>query len=230
MCTPACLNFIKHSVLESDVRGQRVMEVGALDVNGNSRPIIEALGPREYVGVDITAGPGVDLVCDAGNVVECFGEGSFDGVISTEMLEHVRDWRAVVSNLKRIVRPGGIIMITTRSKGFNLHGYPYDFWRYEPTDLEVIFADCDIERLEQDVPQSPGVFIKARRRANPELDLSGYALYNVLRRRRALDVSAVEAGAVELALKSWTSIETYLPSQVRDAVRNASHKWARLGR
>lgn len=79
-----------------------------------------------------------------------FGNESFDVVISTEMLEHVLNWRLVVSNIKGVVKPGGYIYITTRSKGFGFHSWPYDYWRYELPDIENIFGDYHIVSLLRD--------------------------------------------------------------------------------
>ena len=109
------------------------------------------------------AGQRVDVVVDAAALVERFGPASFDVVLTTEMLEHVRNWPVVISNLKQVLRPGGVLLVTTRSIGFHYHGWPYDFWRYEPEDMRVIFGDMDIEVLESD-PEAPGVFMLARQR------------------------------------------------------------------
>jgi len=84
--------------------------------------------------------PGVNVICDAEHLVEHFGSDAFDVIVSTEMLEHTRNWREVVTNLKRVTKPNGIIVLTTRSPGFPLHGYPYDFWRYDQSDMRVIFG------------------------------------------------------------------------------------------
>lgn len=43
---------------------------------------IVALGPAEYVGIDIRPGPGVDVLCEAGDLVERFGGNAFD-LVST---------------------------------------------------------------------------------------------------------------------------------------------------
>lgn len=98
----------------------------------------------------------MDVVCEAERLVERFGTEAFDAVITTELIEHVRDWRLVVSNLKNVCRPGGIIIVTTRSKGYGYHAAPYDFWRYELSDMENIFSDCEILLLEKDLEEPGG--------------------------------------------------------------------------
>jgi hypothetical protein len=91
---------------------------------------LELLKPAEYVGVDITKGPGVDIICPAENLTEKFGRESFDVVIATCLLEHVRNWKKSVSNFKNICKSNGIILVIAPSK-WTFHEFPYDFWRYK---------------------------------------------------------------------------------------------------
>lgn len=177
MCNDWCFKYWSEQIAKEEIEGKKVIEVGSLDVNGSLRSVIQPLNPAEYVGVDITEGRGVDIICDAGDIVERFGKESFDFVVSTELIEHVVDWQKTVSNLKNICRPGGTIIITTRSLGFPYHGYPDDYWRYEIADIEAIFADCILDVLEKDESE-PGVFMKAQKPKDfVELDLSGHKLY-----------------------------------------------------
>jgi SAM-dependent methyltransferase len=177
MCHGSCLAFGTENLCTQEVQGKRVLEVGAYDVNGSLRATVVALDPCEYIGVDIQAGPGVDLVCDATALVAQFGEGCFGLVLCTETLEHIQDWQAAISNLKRVCSPGGIILLTTRSRGFPLHEYPDDWWRYEPEDIRAIFADCELLCLERDSLVA-GVFAKIRKPADfHEVDLSDYELF-----------------------------------------------------
>lgn len=139
------------------VAGGRVMEVGSLDVNGSLRPHVEALGPTTYIGIDSQPGPGVDLVVDAA-IVGKNRRRPHDVVICTEALEHAEDWRALVSALKRLVRPGGVLLVTTRSPGFPYHPYPDDHWRFTLEDFRAIFADLEEVELTADPqPGHPGV-------------------------------------------------------------------------
>lgn len=178
MCHVSCLGFATE-LTASDVAGKRVLEVGSYDINGSVRDGIEMLGCTEYIGVDMRDGRGVDEVCDASNLVERFGPESFDIIISTEMMEHVEDWRAAISNMKRVCKRGGLIMITTRSKGYPKHDYPGDFWRYEIKDMKTIFSDCDILKLEDDL-QAPGVFVLVQKpKSFREVNLSRYKLYGL---------------------------------------------------
>ena len=184
MCNQSCILFGASHLSREEIQGKRVLEVGSVDVNGNLRPTVTVLGPSEYIGVDIEAGKGVDVICSAENIIDEFGKESFDAVISTEMLEHVRDWKKVISNIKNIVKPDGVILLTTRSLGFKYHGFPYDFWRFEETDMKDIFSDFEIQAVVRDA-EMPGIMIKAKKpRLFKEKDLSAYALYSIVTNKR----------------------------------------------
>jgi len=189
MCNVRCILFGAINLLDEEIRDKRILEVGSRDVNGSLRPFIESRKPSKYIGTDMVAGPGVDLICKAEELVERFGAESFDVVISTEVLEHVRDWRKVVSNLKRVCKRGGIILISTRSIGFPFHGYPHDYWRFEPEDVEQKFSDCDIRVIERDPDK--GVFMKVVKPPTfREKELSNYGLYSVVANRRVKQIAA----------------------------------------
>jgi SAM-dependent methyltransferase len=146
------------SLTAAEVAGTHVVEAGAFDVNGSARPYIESLAPASYTGVDMRPGPRVDRVMDAATL----GENCADLVVSFEMLEHVQDWRAAMTGLIGAVKPGGLLLVTTRSRGFGYHGYPHDYWRYSTDQMRHILKSAGMDVLEvRDDPQAPGVFAKA---------------------------------------------------------------------
>jgi SAM-dependent methyltransferase len=198
MCNLTGIAFGEATLTQDLVAGRTVLEVGALDVNGSLRPFVESLGPARYVGVDISPGPRVDEVVDATDLIDHFGADSFDLVITTEMLEHVRDWRVVVHNLKGVISPGGHLVVTTRSIGFPYHGFPHDFWRYEPEDMQAIFADFDIRSLEQD-PAAPGVFMMARKPERFSESSTAVDLFSIVSGRRQRTVSTRDLLLLRLA-------------------------------
>ena len=180
MCNIDCIRWGAKNIKKQEVAGKRVLEVGSYDVNGSLRYIVELLEPAEYIGVDIAEGPGVDVVCPAEKLLGRFGKESFDLVISTCVLEHVRDWKTAVSNMKNLCKPGGILLIAVPSD-WPSHDHPYDFWRFEKEDVAQIFSDCETVALEEHVRKRTAVFAKFRKPAAfAEKDLSGYALYSMM--------------------------------------------------
>jgi hypothetical protein len=136
--------------------GASVLEVGSLNINGTVRDFF--LHPREYVGVDLLEGPGVDRVC-AGQDLD-YADGSFDVVVSAECFEHNSEWVATFANMARI--SGRYVFFTCASTGRAEHGthgsHPgdspatNDYYRNlsaqdfrDAFDLSTMFAECEFE-------------------------------------------------------------------------------------
>lgn len=158
------LGFFAYGALQTgEVAGRDVLEVGSLDVNGSVRSMVEARGPRSYIGVDVVDGPGVDRVVDANDLPEVFGIDSFDVVIATEMLEHAEDWQLATMMMVEVLRPGGVLVWTTRSPGFGWH-HPPDRWRYTQEAMAEILRIYGLDPVViMADPEYPGVFVKARK-------------------------------------------------------------------
>jgi len=188
MCSPECFKWTAQNISREEIEGKRVLEVGAYDVNGSLRYVIELLKPREYIGTDIEAGPGVDLVCPVDSLIDKFGEGSFDVVVSANTLEHIRNWRTAVSTMKRLVAPGGIILVMAPCI-WVYHAHPGDWWRYTADDFKNIFGDMQALSLYQD-PSPPALaYGKFRMPADfKEKDLSSYGLYSMITRTRVQEI------------------------------------------
>lgn len=190
MCNLDCLVWAERHLGPEHVSDKRVIEVGSYNYNGTLRDTVLELNPAEYIGVDLCHGPGVDMLCDVENLVEKFGMDSFDLVISTCMLEHVRGWDRAVSNIKNICKAGGIILLIVPAV-WEYHGCPYDFWRFDSKDVQQLFSDCEILTLEQDHGTETLVYALIRKPVLfIENDLSHYVLYSVVTRRTIHSISS----------------------------------------
>lgn len=161
---PSVMRFLREQIGADEICNKEVLEVGSANVNGSPTEVLMPHRPKRYVGVDSAAGPGVDVILDAADLVRKFGLESFDVVISTEMLEHARNWRASIYQMKQVLRQGGLLVVTARSPGFPIHVFPEDHWRFTEDDFIRIFSDMWILHLGPDTnPGMPGVFLKARK-------------------------------------------------------------------
>lgn len=100
-------------------RDADVIEIGSLDVNGSVRRFFENC---RYTGIDLGAGPGVDIV--ASGATYAGPSGGFDTVISCEALEHDPQWADTFRNGLRMMKPGGMMLVTCAGLGRRQHGTP----------------------------------------------------------------------------------------------------------
>lgn len=134
----------------------RVLDVGALDVNGTARVLFPDV---EYVGVDLQEGPGVDVVADA-HQLDQLNLGTFDVVLCLEMLEHdTRPW-LTAAQLAQVVKQGGLVVVTARGNGFPEHDPP-DCYRFMKAGFQAVLeaGGLTVEHIQRD-PQVPGWFAR----------------------------------------------------------------------
>lgn len=97
--------------------------------------------------LDVVERKGVDVVGDAHALP--FEDGEFQIVLCTEVLEHLHTPEDAVSEMFRVLKPGGKVILTTRFI-FPLHDTPHDYFRYTKYGLEHLFRDFkDIEIKEE---------------------------------------------------------------------------------
>ncbi len=106
--------FVKACVPE---RPGAVLEIGSRNINGGVRRLFR--NATEYVGLDICDGDEVDVVENAATYDP---ERLFDTVVSCEVLEHTPEWREIVANAGKLLRPGGTFILTCAGPGRRPHG------------------------------------------------------------------------------------------------------------
>jgi SAM-dependent methyltransferase len=114
--------------LGADGAGRSVVEIGSQDVNGSLRSVCPA--GVEYIGVDFTAGKGVDIVLDDPYELP-FDDASVDCCVSSSVFEHSEMFWLLFLEVLRVLRPEGLFYLNAPSNGL-FHRYPVDCWRFYP--------------------------------------------------------------------------------------------------
>ena len=84
---------------------------------------------KDYVGCDMRAGPGVDKVLNLHHIE--LPDNTAGTVFLMDTLEHVEYPHQAVSEIYRILKPGGLLVMSS-VLDFFIHETPNDFWRFTP--------------------------------------------------------------------------------------------------
>jgi SAM-dependent methyltransferase len=133
---PAVLEFAR-DVAEHFPIAEPLVEIGARAAEGQEdiADVRGIFGAREHIGCDIQEGLGVDRIEDVHHLT--FDDESVGTVIALETLEHVADPIRAVQEMHRILRPGGVLAISSLMF-FPIHDHPWDYWRFTPEAFHLL--------------------------------------------------------------------------------------------
>ncbi len=84
----------------------------------------------------------LDMACDITKKLP-FNNNSFDTIILSDVLEHIPNPNDVLTELKRILRPNGIVLMNVPFM-YWVHEAPHDFYRYTEFMLRKLVEDQEM--------------------------------------------------------------------------------------
>lgn len=136
--------------------GGRVLEIGTGSGYG-----IEVVAPHadHFVTLDKHRTEGLELpqnteFCSAKVPPLPFADGTFDCVISFQVIEHIRDDRRFVAEVARVLKPGGHFIVSTPNRTMSLTRNPWHVREYTLGEFSSLlserFSEVDAMGVEGD--------------------------------------------------------------------------------
>jgi SAM-dependent methyltransferase len=123
--------------LSRQAHSPSILEIGSRNVTGITRRHLYS-HCEEYVGFDILAGDGVDIVGDAHRLSESCPLEHFDFAFSMSVFEHLLfPWKAVLE-INKVMKEGGYVFLSTHPV-WPAHELPWDFWRFPCNGFHGLF-------------------------------------------------------------------------------------------
>lgn len=131
------IHGVARAISETFALPEPILEIGSYQVEGqesiaNLRTLFPA---KNYVGIDMRPGPGVDCVAN----VEALPQktGSVGTVLALNTFEHVKCFWRGFDEVYRVLRPDGALILSTPFH-FRIHEFPHDYWRFTPAAYEAL--------------------------------------------------------------------------------------------
>ena len=130
-----------------------LLEGRLLDLGCGTGPYKKFISCQFYTGMDENIDVGPDI---QGNALQIpFSDNSFNTVMCSEVLEHLKEPRECLAEISRVLCPGGISYITA-PMSWSLHYEPNDYWRFTNYSLEYLIKQSGLNVLK--IERIGGIF------------------------------------------------------------------------
>jgi len=133
--------FIRHGLLKVIKKWASSLNGKLLDFGCGSKPYRSLFNVEEYIGLDFEktghdhSNEEIDVFYDGKTIP--FADEYFDSILCSEVVEHLFDLPATLSEMNRVLKKGGKLLITCPF-AWGEHEVPYDFARYTQFALKDI--------------------------------------------------------------------------------------------
>ena len=147
-------SLVRTSILSALERASRDFNGVLLDVGCGRMPykdylLSQAEQIEKYIGLDLEDNVihdnAPDITWNEGVIP--LNDGVIDCAMATEVLEHCPHPSAVLEEIYRVLRPGGMFFLTVPFI-WPLHEVPYDYHRFTPFLLEKTLDECGFTNIE----------------------------------------------------------------------------------
>jgi len=129
------IRTLPQSATVLDIGGKKVRKRGQFDIEKHQVKV-------KYANIDPTTNP--DYLCDGSKIpVE---SNSFDVVICSEVLEHVREPILILKEAFRVLKHGGIILICVPFL-YKIHADPFDYSRFTDYHWQIILKEIGYKEI-----------------------------------------------------------------------------------
>jgi len=135
----------------------QIVDLGSYDVNGSYRSLF-ANPPWFYRGVDVNAGPNVDVVLGNPYRWTALANNSVDVLISGQAFEHIEFFWFTIMEISRVLKPGGLCCLIAPSSGFE-HRFPVDCWRFYSDGMRALMNYAEFEVLDAYTDRQMGKWV-----------------------------------------------------------------------
>ena len=111
-----------------------------LDIGAGGSPFAKLFEPFKTYKVDFRPYKGIDFLTDLNKPIPVF-DGTFDGILMSNLLEHIPEPLALLQESHRILKQGGVLLVTVPFL-IKVHQAPYDFLRYTEFMLKRLFSNA----------------------------------------------------------------------------------------
>ncbi|MFH1048212.1 MAG: methyltransferase domain-containing protein [Patescibacteria group bacterium] len=126
--------FIKSIAKKHDISKRKMLDIGA-----QNSPYKKYFTKLDYYSQDIeqNSNGSIDFVGDINEGLDMIKDNSFDYILCTQVLEHIREPKKAFQEFYRILKPNGKIFLTTHLC-FEEHMIPFDYFRFTKYGLRYL--------------------------------------------------------------------------------------------
>ncbi len=168
--------------------GRHVLDAGCGAAYGSA--MLARAGAAAVTGVDVAEsvleaardGLPAEVTLEVGDVRKLsYEDGAFDMIVCFEVIEHVEDPGSVLDELRRLLKPGGVLLVSSPNRGVYPPGNEYHLHEFTPGELraELDQRFANVRLMRQHAYVGAAVLSDEELAASSELPFAGGPLYNL---------------------------------------------------